>query len=318
MAVVTKDIWATLKELLIEQYRANLRTQIEAEGCTLPTGADNRLQGLLKAVIDELIQPLDDAAVAMQNILDIDVASGSWLDVIGKITGVKRGAEESDASYRTRMKSEVVLNKGTPDGVIYQTALLSGDSEPKYMDEAPATFLVYDGPAYRTVNGVKQWTQGGHQLTRMQVRKTAPAGVLGLPCCAIGLDDGTVLGTYEENEEDRQIILVAADDSTVEREVLLADNLGNIVVTSQSVPVRVKLQGSEVPNIPTIETEWNGVPVDAVRIKDLPDAELDSAYMVRDSDAGGTTKIDEDEVGIQMRPSGTNTLKFYRRGDTTP
>lgn len=277
-------------------------------------------QSFLKAVIDEL-QIGEDAANELSTMIDFrsETPTGYKLDWMAGLVNVTRMSGESDTSLFTRFVLSLGnRNSGTPDFVIMSAAILSGDSEPKYMDEAPATFLVYDGPAYRTVNGVKQWTQGGHQLTRMQVRKTAPAGVLGLPCCAIGLDDGTVLGTYDENEEDRQIILVAADDSTVEREVLLADNLGNIVVTSQSVPVRVKLQGSEVPNIPTIETEWNGVPVDAVRIKDLPDAELDSAYMVRDSDVGGTTKIDEDEVGIQMRPSGTNTLKFYRRGDTTP
>ena len=277
-------------------------------------------QSFLKAVIDEL-QICEDAANELSTMLDFmsETPTGYKLDWMAGLVNVTRMSGESDTSLFTRFVLSLGnRNSGTPDFVIMSAAILSGDSEPQYMDEAPATFLVYDGPAYRTVNGVKQWTQGGHQLTRMQVRKTAPAGVLGLPCCAIGLDDGTVLGTYEENEEDRQIFLVAADDSTVEREVLLADNLGNIVVTSQSVPVRVKLQGSEVPNIPVIETEWNGVPVDAVRIKDLPDAELDSAYMVRDSDVGGTTKIDEDEVGIQMRPSGTNTLKFYRRGDTTP
>ena len=272
-------------------------------------------QSFLKAVIDEL-QIGEDAANELSTMLDFrsETPTGYKLDWMSGLVNVTRMSGESDTSLFTRFVLSLGnRNSGTPDFVIMSAAILSGDSEPKYMDEAPATFLVYDGPAYRTVNGVKTWTQGGHQLTRMQVRKTAPAGVLGLPCCAIGLDDGTVLGTYEENEEDRQIILVAADDSTVEREVLLADNFGNIVVTSQSVPVRVKLQGSEVPNIPTIETEWNGVPVDAVRIKDLPDAELDSAYMVRDSDVGGTTKIDEDEVGLQMQPSGTNTLRFFKR-----
>lgn len=277
-------------------------------------------QSFLKAVIDEL-QIGEDAANELSTMLDFrsETPTGYKLDWMAGLVNVTRMSGESDTSLFTRFVLSLGnRNSGTPDFVIMSAAILSGDSEPKYMDEAPATFLVYDGPAYRTVNGVKQWTQGGHQLTRMQVRKTAPAGVLGLPCAAIQLADGTLLGTYAENEEDRKIFLVAADDSNVEREVLLADNLGNIVVTSQSVPVRVKLQGSEVPNIPVIETEWQGVPVDAVRIKDLPDAEYDSAYMVRDSDVGGTTKIDEDEVGLQMRPSGTNTLKFYRRGDTTP
>lgn len=272
-------------------------------------------QSFLKAVIDEL-QIGEDAANELSTMLDFrsETPTGYKLDWMAGLVNVTRMSGESDTSLFTRFVLSLGnRNSGTPDFVIMSAAILSGDSEPKYMDEAPATFLVYDGPAYRTVNGVKQWTQGGHQLTRMQVRKTAPAGVLGLPCAAIQLADGTLLGTYAENEEDRQIILVAADDSTVEREVLLADNLGNIVVTSQSVPVRVKLQGSEVPNIPVIETEWNGVPVDAVRIKDLPDAGYDNAFMVRDSDAGGTTRIDEDEVGLQMQPSGTNTLRFFKR-----
>lgn len=257
---------------------------------------------------------MDDAAVAMQNILDIDSASGSWLDVIGKIAGVQREYGESDSSFRNRIKNEVVVNKGTPDAVEYSSALLSGDPQPQYMDEAPATFFVYDGPCYRWSNDEWTWTEGGAQLTRAQVKNLAPAGVLGLPGAAIDTGDGILLGTYAENEEDRKILLVVANDANVEREVLLADNLGNIIVTtSQSVPVRVRLVGSEVPNIPTIETEWQGVPVDAVRIKDLPDAQYDNAYMVRDSDAGGTTRINESEVGIQMKPSGTNTLKFYRR-----
>ena len=272
-------------------------------------------QSFLKAVIDEL-QIGEDAANELSTMLDFrsETPTGYKLDWMAGLVNVTRMSGESDTSLFTRFVLSLGnRNSGTPDFVIMSAAILSGDSEPKYMDEAPATFLVYDGPAYRTVNGVKQWTQGGHQLTRMQVRKTAPAGVLGLPCAAIQLADGTLLGTYAENEEDRQIFLVAADDSTVEREVLLADNLGNIVVTSQSVPVRVKLQGSEVPNIPVIETEWNGVPVDAVRIKDLPDAGYDNAFMVRDSDAGGTTKIDEDDVGLQMQPSGTNTLRFFKR-----
>lgn len=272
-------------------------------------------QSFLKAVIDEL-QIGEDAANELSTMLDFrsETPTGYKLDWMAGLVNVTRMSGESDTSLFTRFVLSLGnRNSGTPDFAIMSAAILSGDSEPKYMDEAPATFLVYDGPAYRTVNGVKQWTQGGHQLTRMQVRKTAPAGALGLPCAAIQLADGTLLGTYAENEEDRQIFLVAADDSTVEREVLLADNLGNIVVTSQSVPVRVKLQGSEVPNIPVIETSWNGVPVDAVRIKDLPDAGYDNAFMVRDSDAGGTTRIDEDEVGLQIQPSGTNSITFFKR-----
>ena len=54
-------------------------------------------------------------------------------------------------------------------------------------------------------------------------------------------------------------------------------------------------------------------PTELPVIKDLPDAGYDNAFMVRESDAGVTTKIDEDEVGLQMQPSGTNTLRFFKR-----
>lgn len=128
------------------------------------------------------------------------------------------------------------------------------------------------------------WEEGGRQLSRAQVRKMAPAGVLGLPGAAL-LD---AQGNYITDAQGR-LLLAVADDSTIEREVLLADNNGAIVITPQSVPVRVVLRGPSVPSIPTITTEWNGVPVDAVRIKDLPDAGDTNGYFVRDSDTEGTT-----------------------------
>ena len=291
----------TVKPRILEQYKES-----------------GRWQACLEAVVRKL-QTVEDSAFSISKAIDFktETPTGSKLDWVAGLINVKRYSGESDESFFLRFESMCGANTaGTPDNVIDNSAILSGDPQPQYMDEATATFLVYDGPCFRKVDGNWTWTQSGHQLTRAQVKKLAPAGVLGLPGAAIDTGNGILLGTWAENEEDRKILLVVANDSNVEREVLLADNLGNIIVTPQSVPVRVKLQGSEVPNIPTIETEWQGVPVDAVRIKDLPNAEYDNAYMVRDSDVGGTTKINETEVGIQMKPSGTNTLKFYRRGPT--
>ena len=288
----------TVKPRILEQYKES-----------------GRWQACLEAVVRKL-QTVEDSAKFISKLLDFkdERPTGAKLDWVAGLINVKRFSGESDESFFLRFESMCGANTaGTPDNVIDNSAILSGDPQPQYMDEAPATFFVYDGPCYRWVDGAWTWTDGGNQLTRAQVKKLAPAGVLGLPGAAIDTGDGILLGTYAENEEDRKILLVVANDSNVEREVLLADNLGNIIVTPQSVPVRVKLQGSEVPNIPTIETEWQGVPVDAVRIKDLPDAGLETAYMVRDSDVGGTTRIDEHDVGLQMEASGTNTLKFYTR-----
>ena len=342
MSVVEKNLWIKVKELFIEQYRGNFRSEIESQtyfdnedGTTknyvLPEGADNRLQAVLKLSIDKLLQPLDDASISLQNALDMDVASGKWLDLIGSIAGVERGYGESDTSYRNRIKNEVILNKGVPDAVIFSASLLSSDPHPQYMDEAPATFFVYTGPRpvvlrsepvlteggqeMLTEEGdtivtepVPTWEQGGHQLSRAQVSKLAPAGVLGLPGAAINAGDDLTEGNEEFLvDEDGKLILMEADDSTIERDVLLADNIGNIVVTPQSVPVRVKLTGPSVPSIPVIETEWNGAPVDAVRIKDLPDAGDWNSYFVRDSDVEGTVKTD-----------AINDAKFDELWESTP
>lgn len=285
MAVSSKNLWVDMKELLLEQYRCDLREKIETQGCSIPEGADNRLQGLLKSITDELVQPLDDAAVALQDVANVETAEGAWLDLIGKIAGVGRKIDETDENYRVRVRNALGFkNAGTPDGTIYSTALLSGDPRPQYFDEADCTFFVYTGARPVEPNS-ETWEEGGRQLSRAQVRKMAPAGVLGLPGAAI-LD---AQGNYITDAAGR-LILAVADDSTIERDVLLADDNGAIVVTPQSVPVRVVLRGPSVPSIPTITTEWNGVPVDAVRIKDLPAAGDTNGYFVRDSDTEGTAK----------------------------
>lgn len=285
MAVSSKNLWVDMKELLLEQYRGDLREKIEAQGCSLPEGADNRLQGLLKSITDELVQPLDDAAVDIQNVANVETAEGAWLDLIGKIAGVGRKIDETDENYRVRVRNALGFkNAGTPDGTIYSTALLSGDPRPQYFDEADCTFFVYTGARPVEPNS-ETWEEGGRQLSRAQVRKMSPAGVLGFPGAAL-LDAN---GNYITDAAGR-LILAVADDSTIEREVLLADNNGAIVIAPNSVPVRVVLRGPSVPSIPTITTEWNGVPVDAVRIKDLPDAGDENAYMVRDSETGGTVR----------------------------
>jgi hypothetical protein len=241
-------------------------------------------QSMLKAVIDQM-QIAEDAAAEFMTILDFksEVPTGDRLDFIAGLVNVTRFAGESDELFYTRFLTSLsVRNAGTPDNVIYNAAILSGDNAPQYMDEAPATFFVYDGPRH---DGEGGWEQGGHQLSRAQVRKLAPAGVLGLPGAAIRTCSGKLLANL-----DGKLILAVARDENIEREVLLADNLGNIVITPNSVPVRVKLAGPSVPSIPVIETEWNGVPVDAVRIKDLPDGGDVNSYMVRDSDTEGTVK----------------------------
>ena len=291
----------TVKPRILEQYKES-----------------GRWQACLEAVVRKL-QKVEDTAFSISKAIDFksETPTGEKLDWLAGLINVKRLSGESDQSFFLRFVSMCGANTaGTPDNVIYNAAILSGDPSPQYMDEAPATFFVYTGPRKDSSQTEAPYTAsgGGHQLTRAQVRKLAPAGVLGLPGAAIRFADGSLMGDAEGS-----LMLMVADDSTVEREVLLADNLGNIVVSSAGVPVKVKLTGSSVPSIPLVETKWEGTTVDAVRIKDLPDASEYGSYMVRDSDTEGTTKIDESDVGLKMAAAGTNTLKFYRglsEGDT--
>lgn len=284
----------TVKPRILEQYKES-----------------GRWQACLEAVVRKL-QKVEDTAFSISKAIDFnsETPTGEKLDWLAGLINVKRLSGESDQSFFLRFVSMCGANTaGTPDNVIYNAAILSGDPSPQYMDEAPATFFVYTGPRKDSSQTEAPYTAsgGGHQLTRAQVRKLAPAGVLGLPGAAIRFADGSLMGDAEGS-----LMLMVADDSTVEREVLLADNIGNIVVSSAGVPVKVKLTGSSAPSIQLVETEWKGTTVDAVRIKDLPDAGEYGSYMVRDSDTEGTTKIDESEVGLKMAAAGTNTLKFYR------
>ena len=258
----------TVKPRILEQYKES-----------------GRWQACLEAVVRKL-QAVEDSAFSISKAIDFktETPTGAKLDWVAGLINVKRFSGESDEAFFLRFESMCGANTaGTPNNVIYNAAILSGDPKPQYFDEATATFFVYTGARPVEPNS-ETWEEGGRQLSRAQVRKMAPAGVLGLPGAAI-LD---AQGNYITDAAGR-LILAVADDSTIEREVLLADNNGAIVIAPNSVPVRVVLRGPSVPSVPTITTEWNGVPVDAVRIKDLPDAGDTNGYFVRDSDTEGTT-----------------------------
>lgn len=277
----------TVKPRILEQYKES-----------------GRWQACIEAVVRKL-QKVEDTAFSISKAIDFksETPTGEKLDWLAGLINVKRLSGESDQSFFLRFVSMCGANTaGTPDNVIYNAAILSGDPSPQYMDEAPATFFVYDGPVYERhapeTEGGEPYDElvkpSGRQLSRSNVRKLAPAGVLGLPGAALNVadpnEDPLLLVLDPEDEWGGKLLTFVADDSTIERDVLLADNIGNIVVTPNSIPVRVTLKGPSVPSIPTITTEWNGVKVDAVRVKDLPDGGDVNSYMVRDSDTEGTVK----------------------------
>ena len=181
MAIGKRTLWETVRGLVLEQY-----------------GSSPNLLGMIRAAVECAMQPAEDAAESLQGAADIGRATGGWLDVLGKIIGSARQAGESDDDYRARLIALTkVYDAGTPDNVISNAADLSGDPAPQYIDECPASFMVY--------------TPSGTQLLRSQVRRLAPAGVLGMPGAAISLADGSFLGTA-----DGSVLLAVARDENRE------------------------------------------------------------------------------------------------------
>ena len=283
------DHWTeTVSDFILEQYR----------------GAEN-WKALLKSVIDKFTD-IEGEIWKLAYVLDFKCRqkqqppTGKLLDFCAGIVNIERKYGESDSAFYERFLIELETeNAGTPDGVIYPAAILSGDPKPQYMDEADCTFFVYTGPkpnhepvpeddVFDFEHGDTSCDEGADQLYARQVQKLAPCGVLGLVGAAINV------GGEEGNEEllaDEQgrIILMEADDSTVERKLVLADDTARPVVTPQGVPVRAVVKGTTVPTIPV---SLDGHQYDAVRIKDLPDAGTENGYMVRDSETFGTVKAD--------------------------
>ena len=178
MAAYNRNLWDTVKELVLEQYKGS-----------------QKFLAMLQAVIEESVQPLDGCAVELADAFDIDKAEGVLLNIIGKLVGTEREYGETDEDFRARIIKLSKENRaGTPDNVIENVSSLSNDPAPHYMDEAPATFIVY--------------TPNGRQLKRATVKKMAPAGVLGLPGAAIRLGNGK----YLRSVGGKRILCVAQDE----------------------------------------------------------------------------------------------------------
>ena len=189
-----------------------------------------RWKSCLKAVVDQL-QLAEDATFELAHVLDFEseTPTGERLDWLAGLVNLKRSEGESDTSFFARFLNAInSRNAGTPDAVIYGASVLSGSATPQYIDEAPATFLVYTGPHYDRDGNWKP--EAERHLTRSQVRKLAPAGVLGLPGRAIALADGRILGTSNESRaQDRSILLMVASDEGVDVTRILTDMTGRVI-----------------------------------------------------------------------------------------
>lgn len=177
-AMTQKDHWEnTVSPCVLEQYKGS-----------------TRWLGILKASIDRM-QVVENDGIELGQVLDIsEKLTGKRLDYVAGLINVTRNAGEDDDSLWARFVTACgSYDAGTPDAVIVASIRLSGDPSPSYMDECPATFLVH--------------TPGGRQLLRSQVRRLAPAGVLGLPGAALAAADGSFLATA-----DGSVLLAVARD----------------------------------------------------------------------------------------------------------
>lgn len=75
----------------------------------------------------------------------------------------------------------------------------------------------------------------------------------------------------------------------VERELVVVDDSNDVVVVNDNTPIVASVLSGHIVNPVPIELP-SGEKVLGIRVKDLPDAQNDDAYMLRDSDVGGTTK----------------------------
>lgn len=208
----------TVKPRILEQYKES-----------------GRWQACLEAVVRKL-QKVEDTAFSISKAIDFksETPTGEKLDWLAGLINVKRLSGESDQSFFLRFVSMCGANtEGTPDNVIYNAAILSGDPSPQYMDEAPATFFVYTGPRKDASQTEATYTAsgGGHQLTRAQARKLAPAGVLGIAGAAIGQGDGSLLA-----DADGKLFLMAAEDANIGTgSLLVAESDGTRLVAEDGV-----------------------------------------------------------------------------------
>ena len=155
-------------------------------------------QAVLKASVDRL-QVVENDGTELGTTFDIsEPLIGARLDYVAGLVNVKRETGESDDNLWTRFITACgSFAAGTPDAAIVTASDLSGDPAPQYIDECPASFMVY--------------TPSGTQLLRSQVRRLAPAGVLGMPGAALSLADGSFLGTA-----DGSVLLAVARDENRE------------------------------------------------------------------------------------------------------
>lgn len=190
MAIERENLWDdVVKPLIIEQYKY----------------ASN-WKKCLKAVIDSL-QTSEDNLFALQDYFvipqSVDDVSSVHLDFLAGLISLKRYEDESDETFFARFISFTQSKEaGTPNEVIRQMSVLTGDSAPIFHEETTATFFVH------TPNATKR-------VSNAEVNRLAPVGVLGVNSAALVFADGSRIGLHPSGSSYSSKLICVAKDSTI-------------------------------------------------------------------------------------------------------
>ena len=75
----------------------------------------------------------------------------------------------------------------------------------------------------------------------------------------------------------------------VEHELVVVDDDNNVISTPSERPIAAAVRSGSIVNTGEAVLE-DGTMVRTIRVKDLPDAGSENAFVLRDSEEGGTTK----------------------------
>ena len=142
----------------IEDYRRHLSLLMEQY-----KNSPN-LQAVIRGILKQG-NAIEEAMQELYTLLSIQQAEGVQLDVIGRLVGVARGAQD-DETYRLVLISWLQLQySGTNDAIIKGVKELSGATSVRLVPDYPAGLLVFASGAKR-------------ELTQQQLEALAPAGVM--------------------------------------------------------------------------------------------------------------------------------------------
>ena len=99
-----------------------LRKDLTDEGLDLVINQfydKERFQALLRSFLQELDDTQDDLFDLVEN-FNVDDAEGYYLDLVGKIVGLSRNNNESDNSFRRRIKIRILVinSDSTPNALL--------------------------------------------------------------------------------------------------------------------------------------------------------------------------------------------------------